>query len=280
MATYSGYITEVRRLLHDAAGNFWTDTELADYINAARERVVRDTGCLRTLQVTSTPISNSGVVASNWVEASTVSAGEFVFSNIFVYEVINSGTLGTTPNYPNSTNAYPPTSTFTTTGGTAVLKYNSPAEIINLSALPQANQTIDVLNINLFWGNTRIPLRYLAWSDFNAQLRFWQNYTGRPVCFSMYGQGQIYIAPIPDQSYAIEIDTVILPLPLTSNSSVETILDPYTTPVAYYAAHTAKYKEQSYGEAEIFKAQYDQKVRAALTSTMTRRLPTPYSTPY
>ena len=50
MATYSGYITEVRRLLHDAAGNFWTDTELADYINDARERVVRDTGCLRTIQ--------------------------------------------------------------------------------------------------------------------------------------------------------------------------------------------------------------------------------------
>lgn len=211
MATYSGYITEVRRLLHDAAGNFWTDTELADYINAARERVVRDTGCLRTLQSS---------IATNAVET------------------------------------------------------------LNYSALPEATRTIDVLNINLYWGNTRIPLRYMAWSDFNAQLRFWQNYTGRPVAFSLYGQSTIFFGPVPDQNYVIEVDTVVLPLPLTSNSSVETILDPYTTPVAYYAAHTAKYKEQSYGEAEIFKAQYDQKVRAALTSTMTRRLPTPYSTPY
>ena len=93
----------------------------------------------------------------------------------------------------------------------------------------------------------------------------------------MYGQGQIYIAPIPDQSYAIEIDTVVLPLPLTSNSSVETILDPYTTPVAYYAAHTAKYKEQSYGEAEIYKQEYAKHVQAVLNSTYTRRIPDPYS---
>jgi hypothetical protein len=211
MATYSGYITEVRRLLHDAAGNFWTDTELADYINDARERVVRDTGCLRTIQS---------------------------------YTILNA------------------------------------VETLSYAALPQANRTIDVLNVNLYWGNTRIPLRYLAWSQFNAELRFWQNYTGRPVAFSIYGQQTIYFGPIPDQNYQIEVDTVILPEPLTSNSSIETILDPYTKPVKYYAAHTAKYKEQSYGEAEIFKAQYEQQVKAALTSTMTRRLPTPYSIPY
>ena len=49
MATLSGYITEVRRLLHDATGVFWTDAELTDYINDARNRIVRDTGCLRYL---------------------------------------------------------------------------------------------------------------------------------------------------------------------------------------------------------------------------------------
>ena len=50
MATLSGYITEVRRLLHDAAGNFWSDSDLTAYINAARERIVRDTGCLRYIR--------------------------------------------------------------------------------------------------------------------------------------------------------------------------------------------------------------------------------------
>ena len=211
MASYSGYITEVRRLLHDATGNFWTDTELADYINDARERIVRDTGCLRTIQ------------------------------------------------------------TSTVTNGVETYQYAS---------LPQGNLTIDVLNINLYWGNTHIPLRYLPFSQFNAELRFWQNYTGRPIAFSIYGQQTIYVGPIPDQTYTVEYDTVILPTPLTSDSTPETILDPYTVPVAFYAAYKAKFKEQSYGEAEIFKAQYTRQLQGVLTSTMTRRLPTPYSMPY
>ena len=60
MATLSSYITEVRRLLHDANGVFWSDSELTDYINSALERVVRDTGCLRTLLTAYTPIGEIG----------------------------------------------------------------------------------------------------------------------------------------------------------------------------------------------------------------------------
>jgi len=50
MSAYSDYLTYTRRLLHDANGQFWTDSELLDYINRARNRVVRDTGCYRNLQ--------------------------------------------------------------------------------------------------------------------------------------------------------------------------------------------------------------------------------------
>jgi hypothetical protein len=282
MATLASYITEVRRLLHDANGVFWSDQELTDDINAARERVVRDTGCLRTLQISNTPLSSTGVAATDWTQGDTVTAGQFVFSNIFIYQVVTGGTLGEDPPYPSANNAYPPSTTFTTTGGTAVLQYDSPCEIISLAAIPNSTQTLDILNINLFWGNSRIPLRYLPWTNFNAQLRYWQNYVGRPVCFSMYGQGQIYIAPIPDQSYVIEIDTVILPNPLvlSNTTQVDQIVDPYTTPVAFYAAYKAKYKEQSYGEAEIYKQEYAKHVQAALNSTYTRRIPDPYSNPY
>jgi len=119
----------------------------------------------------------------------------------------------------------------------------------------------------------------LPWTNFNAQLRYWQNYVGRPICFSSYGQGQLYIAPVPDQSYSIEVDTVILPtaLSLNSPSTVDSIVDPYSTPVAFYAAYKAKYKEQSYGEAEIYKQEYAKHVQAVLNSTYTRRIPDPYS---
>lgn len=278
MATLSSYLTEVQRLLHDANAVFWSTSELTDYINEARERVVRDTGCLRTLQVTSTPLSNTGVVAIPWSNNLVVTAGQFIFSNIFIYQVITGGVLATdAAPYPTASATFPPSGTFT--NGTATLQYSSNCEIISLAALPNGIQTLDVLNVTLYWGNSRIPLRYLPWSNFNAQLRYWQNYVGRPICFSTYGQGQLYIAPVPDQSYAIEVDTVILPQPLSLNNpgATDVIVDPYTTPVAFYAAYKAKYKEQSYGEAEIYKQEYAKHVQAVLNSTYTRRIPDPYS---
>ena len=278
MATLSSYITEVQRLLHDANAVFWSTSELTDYINEARERVVRDTGCLRTLQITSTPLSNTGVVAIPWANGLAVTAGQFVFSNIFIYQVITGGVLATdAAPYPTASATFPPSTPFT--NGTATLQYSSNAEVISLAALPNGIQTLDVLNVTLYWGNSRIPLRYLPWSNFNAQLRYWQNYVGRPICFSTYGQGQLYIAPVPDQSYAIEVDTVILPSPLSTNTpnAVDVIVDPYTTPVAFYAAYKAKYKEQSYGEAEIYKQEYAKHVQAVLNSVYTRRIPDPYS---
>lgn len=280
MATLSSYITECRRLLHDANANFWTNTELTDYINEARERVVRDTGALRTLQISATPIGANGSAAVPWATNSAVTAGTYYFSNIFTYLCTVSGTTGdSAPPYPG-TLPYPPSTAFT--NGTATFQYYAPAEQIPYSALPNGNQTLDILNINIFWGNSRIPLRYLPWTNFNAQLRYWQNYVGRPVCFSIFGQNTIYISPVPDQSYVMEVDTVILPTALTLDNPTQTdqILDPYTTPVAFYACYKAKYKEQSYGEADIYKQEYIKHVNAVLNSVFTRRIPDPYSSPF
>ena len=253
MATLNGYITEVRRLLHDANGNFYSDSELTDYINAGRERVARDTGCLRVLQVSQTPIAPSGYTGTPvaWAATTAVTTGQLIFSNIFTYQVTNGGVTDVNPPpYPLQGGTFPPSTPFA--NGTATFQYIGNCEIIPFASLPQNILTLDVLNINIFWGNSRYPLSYLPWTQFNAQLRYWQNYIGRPVAFSVFGQNQIYISPVPDQSYIMELDTTVLPLPLVNGGDVDTIIDPYTTPVAYYAAYTAKFKEQSYGESEIY----------------------------
>ena len=279
--TLQGYITQVRYLLHDAQANFYTNDQLIGYINSARERVVRDTGCLRTVQVSQTPAPPvaGGSNPVIWSAGLTVTTGSYVFSNIYIYQVVSGGVLGTTsPPYPSANNVYPPTTPFT--DGTATLQYAGPCEVINFAALPQGLQTLDIININLYWGNSRIPLRYLPWSDFNAQLRYWQNNVQRPICFSIYGQSQIYVGPVPDQAYVIDLDTVILPTAMVNLSDTDTIIDPYDTVVQFYAAHLAKYYEQSFGEAEIYLQQYKQKTQAVLVSVFTRRIPTPYSTPF
>jgi hypothetical protein len=281
MATLNGYITEVRRLLHDANGNFYSDSELTDYINGARERVARDTGCLRKLQVAQTPIAPVGYTGNPvaWAANTAVNLNDLIFSNIFTYVVTTAGVTGDQPPaYPDSYSNFPPSTPFA--NGTAQIQYVGNVEIIPYASLPEGGQTLDILNINVFWGNSRYPLSYMSWTQFNAQLRYWQNYIGRPVAFSVFGQNQIYISPVPDQVYTIEVDTTILPLPLVNGSEVDTIIDPYTTPVAYYAAYTAKFKEQSYGESEIYYQQYVNKVRSVLNTTFTRRMPDPYSTPF
>lgn len=211
MTTLSDYITQVRRLLHDANANFWTDQELTDYINGARNRLVRDTGVNRVLQ------------------SSMVLNGQ---------------------------------------------------ESYQLSGLPQGSLTLDIVNINLYWGNSRIPMRYLPWTQFNAELRYWQNYVGRPIAYSMYGPQTFYVGPVPDQDYQIELDSIVQPTNLVNASDVDTIPLPFTEPVPYYAAYTAKYKEQSYGEAEIFKNEYVKKVQNVLVTQFQRRMPDPYSSVY
>ena len=279
--TLQGYITEVRRLLHDANANFYTNSQLTDYINGARKRVVRDTGCLRDVQTTTIPCAPvaGGATPNIWSEGLVVNTNDYVFSNIYIYKVTSGGILGTqAPPYPSGTSVYPPSTPFT--DGTATLQYAGKCELIPYASLPEGLNTLDVVNINLYWGNSRIPLRYMPWTDFNARLRYWQNYVGTPIAYSIYGQSTIYIGPIPDQSYTLDLDTVLLPEDLVNLTDEDSIDEPYSSPVKFYAAYTAKYYEQSFGEAEIYLGQYKQQVQAVQASVYTRRMPDPYSQAY
>jgi hypothetical protein len=279
--TLQGYITEVRRLLHDANANFYTNSQLTDYINGARKRVVRDTGCLRDVQTTTIPCAPvaGGATPNIWSEGLVVNTNDYVFSNIYIYKVTSGGILGTqAPPYPSGTSVYPPSTPFT--DGTATLQYAGKCELIPYASLPKGLNTLDVVNINLYWGNSRIPLRYMPWTDFNARLRYWQNYVGTPIAYSIYGQSTIYIGPIPDQSYTLDLDTVLLPEDLVNLADEDSIDEPYSSPVKFYAAYTAKYYEQSFGEAEIYLGQYKQQVQAVQASVYTRRMPDPYSQAY
>ena len=260
MATLSSYLTAVRRLLHDANANFYTDQQLTDNINSARERVVRDTGALREIVVAQVPC-----------------------------QVAPSATINSVaPAYPT-----PWLADTAVTDGTATLQYVGNCENISYEALTNlmgtaplsqssGNTILDIVNINLYWGNSRLPMNYFAWSDFSARLRFWQNYIGQPLAFSVYGQSNIYIGPVPDQIYQVEIDCVVLPNPLNLSTPTinDSINDPYSAAVPFYSAYLAKFYEQSFGESEIFKQEYLKQINSIINSVYTRRLPSIYSSPY
>ena len=173
MATLSGYITEVRRLLHDAAGNFWSDSDLTAYINDARERVVRDTGCLRYIRqvnfLTNVETFTLSQLPNGYLDSVTITSA-------------GSG-YGTSPptvtvSLPNSALGVPATAVAVLDGNGSVASiavtnpgsgYSATPTITltgNATATATLAQTptrnLDTLNVNLYWGNSRVPLRHLS----------------------------------------------------------------------------------------------------------------------
>jgi hypothetical protein len=98
----------------------------------------------------------------------------------------------------------------------------------------------------------------------------------------MYGPKQNFYWPKARPGTTnLELDTVVLKAAADGLASPnETLPTPFTEAVPFYAAYIAKYQEQSYGEAEIFKQEYQKHVMQALNTTFTRRLPTPYISGY
>lgn len=149
------------------------------------------------------------------------------------------------------------------------------------SSTSKDERCIDVLNIIVEWGNQRVPLLQMVWSEFSANLRVWQNFQNMPAAYSKYGGplGSIYIGPVPNTAYDSFWDIIYIPEDLVDNTSVDELAYPYDDPVCYYAAYTAKYRQQSYGEAALYEQQYRQKAAWAISSTFTRVLPNVYGYP-
>lgn len=202
----TAYLNEVKRLLHDSNNRFWSNTQLTDYINTARNRVASDTACLRSLED--------------------------------VVLVLDTETYALSSFTTKTTRAY------------------------------------DIMNLTVIWGSQRIPMLQCAWTEFNARFRAWVSNTQRPQVWSRYGESpaiaQIYVQPLPDQDYDAQADIIYLPTPLVDDSTVDELGYPYTDPVCYWAAYLAKFNQQAYGEAEVFKGQYVQSASMAVQSFVRR----------
>jgi hypothetical protein len=113
-----------------------------------------------------------------------------------------------------------------------------------------------VIGIDLYYGNSRYPLTYMAWREFSLKLRYWQNLQQLPVAWSRLGNASFYVGPIPDQGYTVDLDLAVVPQPLTSDAQSEVIPINYTDAVPWWAARLAKTNEQALGEAQFFEKEY------------------------
>jgi len=279
VTTLSTYILDTRRLLHDASGRYWTDVDLTAYVNKARNRVIADTSCNRKMQnvylstgleqytyggVTGCSITTGGTgYASNFAVTftgtGTGATGTAVVSGGAVTDVLitSTGTGYTTA----------PTVSFAAGSGTGATATSS-------IVLPT---TMDLVNIVVLWGNLRIVLDRMSYTQFVTTLRSWQGFSQRPTTWAQYGQQGFFIGPIPDQTYTAELDSIITPTDLVNSSDVDSdIATLYQDPIPFYAAHWAKFQEQAFQEAEMFKGLYNRKIQECLRSTMLRKLSSAY----
>jgi hypothetical protein len=287
MPTLQNYITETQRLLHDGSGQYWTVSELTDYVNEGRNQVVCDTGVNRQLQIIYLSTNNESYgwsATGGGVTGAIVTQGGSNYSNSTIANfsggggvgaaatVLLSGGVVTGIQMTNQGTGYTtvPNLAITDVGGGSGA-FATPSII--------SPSTIDVLNVSIIWGNQRIALDYLPWTPFNSRMRVWNQILSRPGIFSVYGQNSFYVGPIPDQFYQAEIDSVVLPTQLINLTDVDILNQPYSFPVAYYAAHKAKIKEQSFQESAAFKEMYTNRVKDALRAAYTRRIPNAYSQP-
>jgi hypothetical protein len=117
-----------------------------------------------------------------------------------------------------------------------------------------------ICGIDLYYGNSRYPLTYMPWRDFSLKLRYWQNLQQLPVAWSRLGTTTFYVGPIPDQSYTVDLDLAVVPVPLVNDSSPEPIPINYIDAVPWWAARLAKTNEQSLGEMDFFEKEYFKQV--------------------
>lgn len=282
LTTLATYTTQVQRLLHDSSFQFWTQLELTDYINAARNRTVRDTACVRTTQicqisgglesygfgsVTGATITNGG---SGYVSAPSVTITGGTGSGATATSTITNGVV-TQVNITNGGSGY---SVLTQGSSAPTITFGSGAAAATATVLDQ--QAIDCVGVSYIFGNSRLSLQYRPWREFNARMRYYTGNIGRPEVFSVYAYTTVFIWRLPDQAYQTEFDVVTLPRPLIDSTTAEQIPYVFQEAIPYYAAYMAKMKSQQQREADEFIQRYMQQAAAALRSVVTKRTRSEY----
>jgi hypothetical protein len=117
-------------------------------------------------------------------------------------------------------------------------------------------QVIEVISVTIYWGNMRVKCQNRSFTEQDAKLRIFQTYQTRPGSLAVMGGNNVYLNPVPDQAYQSDWDVVLVPLPLTSSASPEVLPVVFQNLPQWYAAHLAKYGEQSLSESDLFYKKY------------------------
>lgn len=275
----------MRRLLHDASANYWSDAELLDDVNQSRNRIALDTGSIRSLFNFYLSSGQESYPFSGALAAVTITAAGDSYTAAPTVSFSGGGGTGATATASLSTasvsvititangTGYTAAPTVTLTGGTAGTNATATASIMT---------ALDIMNITVNYQNSWITLAYTYFTEFQSKARYYRSITGQPALWSKgppantAGGDFFYIFQIPSMSYQCDIDAVVLPNALIDDTTAEQLTYPYTDLVQYYAAYLAKYKQQEFNESANFLKIYDELWRRSTSMKYQRRIPNAY----
>jgi hypothetical protein len=285
MAQLSDYSLQVQELVHDTAAIDFTQAELTNFINNARDHIALDFHNVRYL------FQNASLI--NGVEQ---------------YPIFG-GVCGCTILNPGSGYSTPPTITIGAPGGTGVtataqavvangsiiqvnmLNYGSgyalttanpngppvtvggPGVGAQLVAMVE-NNIFDINSISVLWGLQRYTMGWLPFTMFQAYCRANPTLRRQPAVWSTHTEQNIFfVYPIPDQAYVIDIDAIGQAYPLVNAADVDSqIIPPVNDCVQYWAAHLALLKMQNFEQADYYEKKYEKRVGEVIRTKQDRRI--------
>jgi hypothetical protein len=284
-ATLQTYISQVQRLVHDASNSAWSQSELTDYINEAREDIALDMHCVR-LFVTGVQLLPGQEVYNliNFVPGAVIINGGANYSPTTSLTFSAPAFGATATGFPTVVNGSITAVTMTQWGsgyGTlpSITVTDGPGSGAIISALWVPN-LFNIVSISNIWNNQRYTLGFRGFTMFQAYFRAWTTqFTARPGIWTIHPQMlQVYLRPAPDQIYMSEWDVLCLPLPLVNLTDADSqVVPPWNKAVQFRAASMALMKHQNFAQAEYYNREYDKRVPRYITGAGGIRIPNPYN---
>lgn len=303
----SDYMKQVQRFIRDNDQQFINPQDLIYYVNRARRDLAGRTQCVRRLTPISGSISN--IVITNGgqnystpaisigspdqasgappnptgIQAyATITEEDGVINNISV-------TAGGDGYLSPSITITDSTGSGVSAAATAVIQNISQTyegqEVYRFSDIPVQNwpgvdSVFAVHSVSIIYSNYRYSLPMYNFSTYQARIRQYPTqYSYVPTMGAQFGQGEngsLYLYPIANSSYPLELDCFCLPADLKTDLDVEVIPMPWQDAVPYLAAHLCYLELQNLNAAEYYFKKSDEMIARYSRYARPGRITNPY----
>lgn len=301
--TLTEYINEVREILKDPYGNFYTNQQIGGWVNRARKEVAKDSQCVRYMPAPLAYFTAITVTApgSGYTTATATISGPDGIGGLLVQAAatvnINAGVVQsitiTNPGY-----GYVAAPTITIegdgTGATATAtlsdhvttvvglqRYShAPADAVLAATVPGIGPILGIQSLAISWGSMKPTLDRTDFSAMQAYAYSWGvQIMSWPQVWAEYRRGaggEFAIWPAATQVSQMELDCYCSVADLTDSQTVDLITEPFDAAVKYYAAYRGYLYSQRTADAKGMMSLYRMQLQQARETTSPASIPTMY----